>query len=286
MILAGQTVEFGRRTYLMGVLNLTPDSFSGDGLGTDVAAAVAQAVRFADEGADWLDLGGESTRPGSRPVSGPEEIARVVPVIEAVRARIDLPLSIDTRHADVAAAALAAGAAMVNDVTGLTGDPDMATVVAEAGVPVVIQHIQGTPQTMQDDPVYVDVVEEVIAGLRQRLDLAAAAGITRSQCLLDPGIGFGKRLEHNLRLLRRLTELRVFGLPLLLGVSRKRFIGDVLDLPVEARLHGTAAAVAVCVAHGADVVRVHDVAVMAQVVKMADAMVRPPVSGAPERGMP
>ncbi len=286
MILAGQPTLFGHRTYVMGILNLTPDSFSGDGLSADVAAAVEQAVRFVGEGADWLDLGGESTRPGSRPVGDAEEIARVVPVLEAVRAKVDLPLSIDTRHAAVAAAALAAGAAMVNDVTGLMGDPDMAGVVAEAGVPVVIQHIQGTPQTMQAEPVYEDVVEDVVASLRQRLELATAAGIARSQCLIDPGIGFGKRLEHNLRLLRRLGELRALGQPVLVGVSRKRFIGDVLGLPVAERVIGSATAVAVAIAHGADVVRVHDVAVMAQVVKLADAIVRAPVSPGAAGGKP
>jgi len=285
MILAGQPVRFGHRTYVMGVVNLTPDSFSGDGLGTDLRAAVAQALRFAAEGADWLDVGGESTRPGAAPVTREEETARVVPVIKALRDQVSLPLSIDTRHAAVAQAALAAGAHLVNDVTGLMGDPEMAGVVAAAGVPVVLQHIQGTPQTMQDDPVYEDVVEDVIAGLRQRLDLAAEAGIELSQCLVDPGIGFGKRLEHNLRLLRRLRELTVLGRPLLVGVSRKRFIGDILGVPVDQRVHGTAAAVAVAIANGADVVRVHDVKVMAEVVRMTDAIVRP-VSGDTQRGMP
>ena len=284
MRLRDQPLTFGHRTLVMGVLNITPDSFSGDGLVDDPAAVIEQAAAFAAEGADWLDIGGESTRPGASPVTAQEEIDRVVPAIQAVRSSVELAISVDTRKAAVARAALAAGADLVNDVTGLTGDPAMASVVAAAGVPVVIQHLQGTPQTMQSDPTYEDVVEDVIAGLRERLDLALAAGIELEQCIVDPGIGFGKSLDHNLRLLRRLGELRVLGRPILVGVSRKRFIGEVLNLPVEERMAGTAAAVAVSIAHGADIVRVHDVRLMAQVARLTDAIVRPPVSDAVQRG--
>ncbi|MCC7493740.1 MAG: dihydropteroate synthase [Fimbriimonadaceae bacterium] len=272
MILAGQPVQFGQRTLVMGILNLTPDSFAGDGLAGDVTAAVAQARQFVADGADLLDLGGESTRPGAAEVTVDQELARVVPVLRAVRQAVDVPLSVDTRRAAVAAAALQAGADLVNDVTGLTGDPAMAGVVAAAGVPVVLQHIQGTPQTMQADPRYEDVVEDVRRGLAERLALAAAAGIAREQCLLDPGIGFGKRLEHNLRLLRRLGELQTLGCPLLVGPSRKSFLGQILDLPVHERLEGTAAAVAWCVAQGVAVVRVHDVRAMVRVVRVCDAI--------------
>ncbi len=275
MRLAGHEFWFGTRTYLMGVLNVTSDSFSGDGLADDVDAAVRQACEFVAQGADLLDIGGESTRPGAPPVPVAVEIARVVPVIRAVRAAVTQPISIDTRHAETAAAALAAGADLVNDVTGLTGDPQMAAVVAGHQVPVVLQHIQGTPQTMQTAPHYEDVTEDVIAGLRRCLELARAAGIPHERCIVDPGLGFGKRLEHNLRLVRRLGELRALGCPILIGPSRKSFIGQVLDAPVDQRLAGTAAVVALGIAAGADLVRVHDVAFMAEVARMCDAVVRP-----------
>ncbi|MBI2299093.1 MAG: dihydropteroate synthase [Armatimonadetes bacterium] len=274
MRLAGHEISFGSRTYVMAVLNVTPDSFSGDGLAGDPTAAVARALQQQDDGADLLDVGGESTRPGAEEVSVKDEIRRVVPVIAALKEAVTIPVSIDTRKAAVAAAALAAGADLVNDVSGLTFDPDLAGVVAGAGVPVVLQHSLGTPQTMQNDPRYDDVVEEVIAGLAERLERAAAAGIAREQCFVDPGIGFGKRTEHNLALIRGLGELRRLGPPVLVGPSRKRFIGEVLGLPVEERLEGTAAAVALSIAYGADVVRVHDVKVMVRVARMADAVVR------------
>lgn len=274
MRLAGQDFSFGSRTYVMAVLNLTPDSFSGDGLAGSPTAAVARGLLQQDDGADLLDVGGESTRPGAAEVSASEEIRRVVPVIAALKEAVTIPISIDTRKAAVAAAALGAGADLVNDVSGLTFDPELAGVVAAAGVPVVLQHSQGTPQTMQDDPRYADVVEEVIAGLAERLERAAEAGIARQQCFVDPGIGFGKRTPHNLALIRGLGELRRLGAPILVGPSRKRFIGELLNLPVEERLEGTAAAVALCIAYGADVVRVHDVKVMVRVARVADAVVR------------
>lgn len=264
----------GGHTRVMGVLNVTPDSFSGDGLAGRLDAAAAQARQFAADGADLLDIGGESTRPGAAEVTLEEELERVIPVIQAVAAEVDLPLSIDTRRAAVAEAALAAGASLVNDVSGLTHDPAMAGVVAQAGCPVVLQHSQGTPQTMQRNPTYEDVVEDVRQALAARLEFAVQAGIERSRCIVDPGIGFGKTTVHNLRLLRRLGELRQLGCPILVGPSRKRFIGEVLGVEVDDRLEGTAAAVALCIANGADLVRVHDVRSMVRIARLSDAIVR------------
>jgi dihydropteroate synthase len=274
MILRSQPIPFGRHTYVLGVLNVTPDSFSGDGLAGDVRAAVARARQMVADGADWLDIGGESTRPNAAPVSLDEETARVVPVIAAIRAELDVPLSIDTRRAAVAEAALEAGADLVNDVSGLTHDAALAEVVARRGVPIILQHMRGEPATMQSLTDYEDVVEEVLAALRERLAAAQAAGIRRASCLVDPGLGFAKLTRHNLRLLRRLGELRGLGVPMVVGPSRKRFIGEVLGVEPDDRLEGTAAAVTLAIAGGADVVRVHDVRAMARVARMADAVVR------------
>ncbi len=251
----------------MGIINVTPDSFSGDGLGTDVEAAVAQALRFEDDGADILDVGGESTRPGHAPVDADEELRRVIPLIERLAAAVSAPISVDTFKASVARRAIAAGATMVNDIWGLRRDPEMAGVVAEAGVPVVVMH-------NQEAPIYNDVIGDVMAGLRESLRLAEGAGIARERVIVDPGIGFAKRAEHSLELLRRLRELRALGCPILVGTSRKSSIGAVLGLPVEERLEGTAATVAIAIANGADIVRVHDVKAMVRVARMSDAIVR------------
>ena len=258
---------WGERTYLMGIINVTPDSFSGDGLADDLDAALAQALRFQDEGADILDVGGESTRPGHAPVDEDEELRRVIPLIERLAASVTTPISVDTYKASVARRALAAGATMVNDIWGLRRDPEMAGVVAEAGVPVVVMH-------NQEAPIYKDVVADVMAILRESLRRAEAAGIPRGQVIVDPGIGFAKRPEHSLELLRRLGELRALGCPILVGTSRKSSIGTVLGLPVEERLEGTAATVAIAIANGADMVRVHDVQAMVRVARMSDAIVR------------
>jgi dihydropteroate synthase len=274
MVIAGQNYRFGHRTYVMGILNVTPDSFSGDGLAGDVEAAVRQAARFVEAGVDFLDVGGESTRPGAEPVPVETEIERTIPLIQRLRAEFPQPISIDTYHAATARAALEAGAHLVNDITGLRGDPEMAQVVAEFGVPVVLMHIQGTPRTMQQHPTYEDVVEDIRTALRESIALATAAGIAREQIIIDPGIGFGKTLTHNLQILRRLGEFRTLGCPILVGPSRKSFLGQILDLPVTERLEGTAASVAVAIAHGADMVRVHDVPQMVRVVRVADAIVR------------
>lgn len=281
------TFEWGRRTYIMGILNVTPDSFSGDGLlagGEDwIGRAVAQARGFFADGADLVDLGGESTRPGAQPVGAAEEMARVVPVIERLVAAGLGPVSIDTYKAEVARAALEAGADMVNDVWGLRRDPALAGVVAAHRAPVVLMHNRSRPEAVTSDPrlggmylgtEYHDLLEDVKAELRQSIALAHQAGIPDEHILLDPGLGFGKTVAQNLELIDRLEELRTLGYPLVVGPSRKSFIGRTLNLPAGQRLEGTAATVAVAAARGADVVRVHDVAAMARVARMADAIVR------------
>jgi dihydropteroate synthase len=259
---------WGARTYVMGIINVTPDSFSGDGLAGDVSAAVAQARAFVAAGADLLDVGGESTRPGHEPVDEVTELARVVPAVRAIAAAVSVPISVDTSKAAVAEAALEAGARVVNDVWALAADPRIAAVVAHAGVPVVLMH-------NQEGTHYRELVPDVIAALAARVRFAEEAGIPRAQLIVDPGIGFGKSAEHNLEVIDRLDELKVLGLPILLGPSRKRFIGRILgDAPPEQRLEGTAAAVAIGIARGADIVRVHDVEAMVKVARVADAITR------------
>ena len=258
---------WGKRTYVMGIINVTPDSFSGDGLGHDAEAALEQALRFQDEGADIIDVGGESTRPGSTPVTVEEEKRRVIPVIRLLASRLDVPVSVDTYKREVARDALAAGAAVINDVWGLKRDPALADLAAREGAPIVLMHNQ---QGLD----YSDLVPEALASLRASLRQALEAGVPSENVVLDPGLGFGKRPEHNLELLRRLAELKALGLPLLVGTSRKSTIGLVLDLPVEERLEGTAATVALAIANGADIVRVHDVKAMTRVARMSDAIVR------------
>jgi dihydropteroate synthase len=264
----GGSLRFGGRTLVMGVLNVTPDSFSDGGLHLDPDRAVSAGL--AMEGADVLDVGGESTRPGAEPVSAAEEIRRVEPVVRGLARRGRL-VSIDTAKPAVARAAFAAGARILNDVTALA-DPDLAREAVRARVPVVLMHMKGTPRTMQRDPVYRDVVAEIADFLHERMDRALSAGIPRARILLDPGIGFGKRPEHNLEILRRLEELRSLGRPVVVGTSRKSFIGHVLGRPVGERRDGTAATVTAAVLRGADMVRVHDVREMADAARMADRM--------------
>jgi dihydropteroate synthase len=272
-IVAGEyRLPLGGRTLVMGVLNVTPDSFSDGGRYENFEAACVRAIAVAAEGADIVDIGGESTRPGAEAVSLEEELGRTVPVIESVAGEIAVPISIDTCKAEVARRALDAGASIVNDISGLGFDPDMIPLVAERGVPVVIMHMQGTPRDMQKNPVYDDVVGDITRFLRTRAGLAIEAGVEREKIIVDPGIGFGKTLEHNLEIVRRLDEFRSLGYPVLLGTSRKRFIGAVLDRPADERLLGSAATVAFSVARGVDIVRVHDVKEMLEVVKMADAI--------------
>ena len=263
----GEPLAWGRRTYVMGIINLAPDSFSGDGLTGDVHAAVELARRMEADGADLLDVGGESTRPGSTPISASTEAERLLPALEAICRTVRIPVSVDTYKAPVARRAIAAGASVVNDVWGLLADGNMARVIADAGVPAILMHNQREAE-------YHDLVPDVIAGLRRISEIAGKAGIVEHNVILDPGIGFGKTADHNLELLRRLPELRTLGYPLLLGVSRKSTIGRVLGLPADDRVEGTAAAVAMSIAGGADIVRVHDVKQMARVARMTDAIVR------------
>ncbi len=256
----------------MGVLNVTPDSFSDGGLSLDPGEAVARGLGLFEAGADIVDVGGESTRPGGAPLDAETEIRRVLPVIEGLRRQDRGIVSVDTTKAAVAEAALDAGAEIVNDVSGLRFDPALARVVAARGVPVVLMHLRGEFATMHRDPAYTDVMAEVVAELGQALERAEAAGVARAQVILDPGIGFSKAAGHSLEVIRRLPDLAVLDRPVLAGPSRKSFIGRVLDLPVGERLMGTAAAVAACVLGGAHVVRVHDVREMVQVVRMCDAI--------------
>jgi dihydropteroate synthase len=262
----------------MGIINLSPDSFSGDGI-TDLEAAVAQARRFLSEGADILDIGGESTRPGSAPVSSGEEIGRVVPVIERLAVEVSVPLSIDTYKSEVARRALEAGATMINDQWGLKRDPRLAELAAERGVPLVLMSNQrdkgGYDAGIQRDTAYYDdLMAEVTSSLRKSLELALKLGMPREDIILDPGIGFGKTWRQDLEIIRRLEELKELGRPILIGPSRKSFIGLVLDLPANERLEGTAAAVAIGIAKGADIVRVHDVQQMVRVCRVSDAIIR------------
>jgi len=259
---------------LMGVVNVTPDSFSDGGRYLDPAAAVEHGLELVKQGADLLDVGGESTRPGAEEVSAGEELARVLPVVEGLVGKATV--SIDTSKAEVARAALDAGAAIVNDVAALRHDPEIAALCAERGAGLVLMHMQGEPRTMQQNPQYDDVVEDVKAFLAERMEVAVTAGVAEERIWLDPGIGFGKSLDHNLELLRRLGELRALGRPLVIGTSRKSFIGKIDGSPVEQRIGGTIASSILAAAEGADVLRVHDVAEAAQALKVAGAILSPP----------
>ncbi|MFH1529148.1 MAG: dihydropteroate synthase [Pseudomonadota bacterium] len=261
------------RTRLMGVLNVTPDSFSDGGRFQTRAAAVDHAADMAAAGAHVIDIGGESTRPGAAPVPLQEELDRVIPIVEAVAARLDVILSVDTFKAPVAKAALAAGAEMVNDVSALRGDDAMVDVVAAAGCPLIIMHALWPPATMQDAPEYVDVVDDVIEFLHMQASWAQARGIRRDALLIDPGIGFGKTLAHNLELMRSATQVLLGGYPVVYGPSRKRFIGELTGRAHGARVMGTAAAVAVLAAQGVHLIRVHDVEAMRDVVRVVDGIV-------------
>ncbi|MGC8855183.1 MAG: dihydropteroate synthase [Anaerolineae bacterium] len=287
LTVANHTFEWGARTYVMGILNVTPDSFSGDGLlarGDALRLSLEQAEHFLQAGADILDVGGESTRPGSQPVSAAEEIERVLPVIrQIVRHFPQALISIDTYKASVAQAAFDAGAHILNDVWGLRADPDLAGVAARYQAPVILMHNRSNPANVEVrerlgatylGAEYADLLGEVKQELLQSVDLARRAGVDENRILLDPGIGFGKSVDHNLELINRLDEIRALGFPVLLGPSRKSFIGFTLDLPPDQRLEGTAAAVAVGIVRGADLIRVHDVLQMVRVARMTDAIVR------------
>jgi len=272
-------LRWGERTYVMGILNLTPDSFSGDGVGDDIEAAIARAKRLVDDGADIIDIGGESTRPGAKPVSIDEEIRRVVPVIERLASELSTPLSIDTYKSEVALRALQAGAKMLNDQWGLKHDRRLAELAAEWNVPLILMSNQrdkgGYDASLKRDTAdYDDPIAEIISSLKRSLEIASRFSVPWENIILDPGIGFGKTWQHDLELIWRLGELRELGRPILLGPSRKSFIGKVLGLPVHERLEGTAAAIAISITQGADMVRVHDVKPMVRVCRMCDAIIR------------
>lgn len=266
-------LPIGKRTYLMGILNVTPDSFSDGGRFMDPDAALLHAEQLIEDGADILDVGGESTRPDYEPVCEEEELRRVLPVIEGITRRFDCPVSIDTHKSSVAKAALSAGAVIVNDVTGLQSDEQMAQVAAEAGAGVIIMHNARLYRT-KTLPNHEDIILSMLDFMRKSLTLAFHAGLVAEQLVLDPGLGFGVNTSESLALIRHLPELKTFGLPVLVGPSRKRFIGDVLHVKTDQRLMGTAAAVAVSIARGADMIRVHDVLPIFEIVKMADAICR------------
>ena len=263
----GEALEWGRRTYVMGVINVTPDSFSGDGLGADIQAIVELALRFEEEGADIIDVGAESTRPDSSPIDVDEELARLVPALEAIVGRVRVPISVDTYKSQVARHALEAGALIVNDVWGLKADAKIAEVAAEFGALLVIMHNQKTRK-------YRDLLPDINGSLSRSIEIARQAGVSNEQIIIDPGIGFGKTAEHNLEVLRNLNEFRRLGHPILVGTSRKSTIGLVLGLAEDQRLEGTAATVALSIAGGADIVRVHDVKEMVRVCRMSDAIMR------------
>jgi len=259
---------------VMGVLNVTPDSFSDGGLFVHPEAAVRQGVEMAEEGAAIVDVGGESTRPGSDRVSVEQEISRVLPIVEALQSRVAARISVDTSKAEVARRALAAGAAIVNDVSALRVDPEMVEVVADAGCPVCLMHMLGAPKTMQEDPRYDDVVDDVSRFLEERLAFAVARGVREEQVMLDPGIGFGKTLAHNLLLLRHLDRFAALGRPVVLGTSRKRFLGAILDAEPQDRLFGTVATTVMGALAGATVFRVHDVRPNVEALRVTEAVRR------------
>ncbi len=268
----GREIHYKRRPLIMGVVNVTTDSFYDGGRYVESERAIAHALELVEQGADIIDLGGESTRPGACPVSEQDELAHVIPVVKGLVHRVSVPISIDTSKSRVAEVALDYGASIINDVSALRQDPAMASVIARFDAAVVLMHMQGTPQTMQQSPQYSDVVGEVVRFLEGRVQMALRAGIAGTNILLDPGFGFGKLVNHNLDLLDGLSAIAALNRPVLVGLSRKAFIGNVVERPVEHREWGTAAAVALAVDRGAHILRVHDVAMMIDVVKMAAAL--------------
>ncbi len=277
---SGYTLDLSRRTHVMGVINVTPDSFSDGGQFFERGRAVEQALQLAADGADLIDIGGQSTRPYSKGISAEEEMDRVIPVIEALNKELAIPISIDTLKAQVAREALRCGASMVNDISALRSDPEMAGVAAKAGVPVILMHMKGTPADMQVQPIYDDVVAETIVFLGKAMDQAVSGGIRKDRIIVDPGIGFGKTFDHNLEILKELGRFQCLGVPLLVGSSRKAFIGRILDKKVHERDTGTMATVAAAVMNGAHIVRVHNVKQAVETVKVIDAIKRGRIEGA------
>ncbi|MBD2203740.1 dihydropteroate synthase [Calothrix sp. FACHB-1219] len=271
----GRCFQWGQQTYLMGVLNVTPDSFSDGGEFNNIHGAVAQAKALVAAGADIIDVGGQSTRPGAEQITLEEELQRVLPVVQALRAEIDLPISVDTTRAKVAKASVAAGADLINDISGGTFDPQMLPTVASLGVPIVLMHIRGNPQNMQQQTDYQDLMTEIYNFLAQQITAAMAVGIDEQKIIIDPGIGFAKNYEQNLEIFRRLDLLKALNCPILVGPSRKSFIGRILNQPdAKARVWGTAAACCAAIFYGADILRVHDVKEMRDVLLVTDAIYR------------
>lgn len=274
-------LDFSNKTYIMGILNVTQDSFSDGGLYFDKSAAIKRAIQMVEEGADIIDIGGESTRPGAEPVTVEEELRRTIPVIEVLAKEINVPISIDTYKSEVAKKALDAGASIVNDISGLRFDPEMAKVVSEYKVPVVIMHIKGRPKDMQQNPVYEALIPEIMDYLREGIRLAKESGVSEDKIIIDPGIGFGKTFNQNLEIINNLREFTLLEKPILIGLSRKAFIGKILgNVSVTDRLEGTAAAVAISIMNGANIIRVHDIKEMVRVARVADAIKNLKISSA------
>lgn len=275
LVIRNKSFIWGKQTYLMGVLNITPDSFSDGGDYNNLVRALQRAWALVEAGADILDIGGQSTRPGAKQISLEEELERVIPIIKRIRKNLNIPISVDTTRAEIAQQAVRAGADIVNDISGGTFDGDMLTTVAELEVPIILMHIRGTPETMQHKTDYEDLVGDIIAVLRERLAAAEKAGIARSRLLIDPGIGFGKTAAQNIELLRQLHQFQRLGVPILVGTSRKSFIGKIInqDDPKQ-RVWGTASTCCAAISQGADILRVHDLPQMWEVSKVADAIWR------------
>jgi dihydropteroate synthase len=267
-----RTFTLGKRTFLMGILNVTPDSFSDGGLYLDPKKAIAHGLKMVEEGADFIDIGGESTRPGSKPVELNEELKRVIPVIKSLVKEVDVPISIDTNKSSVAERAIEAGAEIINDISGLHFDSNLGHVAAKKDVPLILMHIRGTPETMQKDVHYDSLFSEILQYLKESIQRAESAGLDPQQIIVDPGIGFGKTLEDNLLIIKNLSEFRVLGKPLLLGTSRKSFIGKILNGEANERLEGTLSSIAICVLNGAHIIRCHDVLQAKKAIVVADAI--------------
>jgi dihydropteroate synthase len=267
-------LQLNERTHLMGILNITPDSFSDGGMFLDPGNAISHGIELASQGADIIDIGGESTRPGAKPLLPDEELRRVIPVIEGLSGEIDIPISIDTYKSLIAEKAVEAGAEMINDISGLHFDPKMADVAAKYDVPVVVMHIKGTPEIMQLDVHYDCLLTEIMEYLEESTEIAERAGVDERQIIIDPGIGFGKSVEDNLRIISRLTEFKSLGKPIMLGLSRKSFIGRILNAEVDQRAEGTLASISAAIMNGANILRVHDVAPARKAAQMADAILR------------
>jgi dihydropteroate synthase len=266
------SLNYEKRTLIMGIVNVTPDSFSDGGQFHDSENAIEHGIELVSEGADILDVGGESTRPGSEAVSQEDELNRVIPVIEGLAKEVDVPISIDTCKGEVAEYAIKAGAVIVNDISAMRNDPKIAEFASKNKTPIILMHMQGTPKNMQMNPVYEDVMGEIAQFLKERVDFAQSKGILKDRIIVDPGIGFGKTKEHNFQIIRNLKELKVLGQPILMGTSRKSFIGKTLDLDVDDRLEGSLATVTMSIMNGADIVRVHDVLGSKRAVQMTDAI--------------